>query len=114
MENETVCIICFDNFTKNNPPCINPIDCSCKFDIHEECWLKWGCINKVILECPLCHKHIEELDEEIEEEVQNQENQPNRRLYYFSIMKLFIFIKIIYMSIKLFLFLIGYILLFFF
>ena len=123
MENEIVCIICFDNFTVTNPPCTNPIDCDCKFDIHEECWLKWGSINKVILECPLCHKHIEELeetDEEIEEEpeevveVQNQEIEPNRILSCYNILKLLISIKIIYMSIKLFLILIGYILLFFF
>ena len=124
MENEIVCIICFDNFTKNNPHCINPIECACKFDIHEECWLKWASINEVILECPLCHKYIDETDEETDEEpeevpeevvvVQNQEIQPNNRLHFFYIIKFIISIKIIYMSIKLFLFIIGYILLFFF
>jgi len=122
MENEIVCMICFDNFTIDNSPCINPIDCDCKFEIHEECWLKWGCINKVVLECPLCHKHIEELDEETEEETeeeiqnhQNQEIQPNNPIlscYY--IIRLIITIKIIYMSVKILFILIGYILLFFF
>jgi len=45
---ENVCIICFDDFTEDNPICINPVECMCKFDIHEECWLKWAEINDVI------------------------------------------------------------------
>jgi hypothetical protein len=77
MENITenkICLVCFDEFTEENPNCINPIECQCKFDIHEECWMTWINFKRTIIECPICHKSIEDEEDNEEEEVENIEN----------------------------------------
>lgn len=74
MENITenkICLVCFDEFTEENPNCINPIDCECKFNIHEECWMGWINFKRTIIECPICHKSIAD-EEDNEEDNQNQ------------------------------------------
>jgi len=74
MENNVenkICLVCFDEFTEENPSCINPIECECKFDIHEECWMSWIHFKRTIIECPICHKSIADEEEE-EEDNQNQ------------------------------------------
>jgi hypothetical protein len=91
---ENVCIICFDDFTEDNPICINPVECMCKFDIHEECWLKWAEINDVILECPICHKYIEDDIKYVE----IHEIQPRNSIYLYYILYLII-ISLKFMSI---------------
>ncbi len=64
LENDLSCIVCYDNFNEINPKCINPLECPCKFDIHEKCWTNWMEKKNVLLECPICHKKIEELEGE--------------------------------------------------
>jgi hypothetical protein len=67
-----ICLVCFDEFTEENPNCINPIDCECKFNIHEECWMGWINFKRTIIECPICHKSIADEEENEEEDNQNQ------------------------------------------
>jgi hypothetical protein len=79
MENITenkICLVCFDEFTEGNPSCINPIDCPCKFDIHEECWMSWINFKRTIIECPICHKNIAD-EEDREEEIQDNNELVN-------------------------------------
>jgi hypothetical protein len=103
---ENVCIICFDNFTIENPVCINPLECTCKFDIHEVCWLKWANVNEVILECPICHKYIQDTVKEL---------QPEESIYFsYSLYYIIILIKFIYMCIKILDYFISFFLIFFF
>ena len=103
---ENVCIICFDNFSLDNPVCINPLECTCKFDIHELCWLKWTDVNQVILECPICHKYIQEKVKVIEQE---------ESIYlYYVLYYIITFIKCIYICIKIIYYFISFFLIFFF
>jgi len=69
-----ICLVCFDEFTEENPSCINPIDCECKFDIHEECWMTWINFKRTIIECPICHKSIEDETDEEENNVEIEDN----------------------------------------
>lgn len=67
-----ICLVCFDEFTEEKPNCINPIECECKFNIHEECWMAWINFKRTIIECPICHKSIEDEEDNEEEDNQNQ------------------------------------------
>jgi E3 ubiquitin-protein ligase DOA10 len=67
-----ICLVCFDEFTEENPSCINPIECECKFYIHEKCWMAWINFKRTIIECPICHKSIEDEEDEEQEDNQNQ------------------------------------------
>jgi hypothetical protein len=83
MENITenkICLVCFDEFTEGNPSCINPIDCPCKFDIHEECWMSWINFKRTIIECPICHKNIADEEDVGNHEDDEEDIQDNNQL----------------------------------
>ena len=64
LDKKDLCLVCFDEFDEIKPKSINLVECECKFNIHGECWMNWMNFKHSILECPICHKYIEDnLDE---------------------------------------------------
>lgn len=81
LEKKELCLVCFDKFDEIKPKCINLLECECKFDIHGECWMNWMNFKYNILECPICHKYIEDtLDEENPVNLQDNEIDEDNQL----------------------------------
>ena len=114
-----LCLVCFDEFNEIKPKCINLVECECKFNIHGECWMNWMNFKHSILECPICHKYIEDTVEntenlqenEIDEENQiiqedeifdNRNHQINKIRFIFNVIKILILIYSIFFGLWLF------------
>ena len=78
LEKKELCLVCFDEFNEINPKSINLVECECKFNIHGECWMNWMNFKRNILECPICHKYIEDTAEYIENIQENEINEENQ------------------------------------
>ena len=119
LEKKELCLVCFDEFNEIKPKCINLVECECKFNIHGECWMNWMNFKHSILECPICHKYIEdtventenleenEIDEEnqiIQEDeiIDDRNNQINKIRFICNVVKILIFIYTIFFGLWLF------------
>ena len=119
LEKKELCLVCFDEFNEIKPKCINLVECECKFNIHGECWMNWMNFKHSILECPICHKYIEDTVEntenlqenEIDEENQiiqedeifdNRNHQINKIRFIFNVIKILILIYSIFFGLWLF------------
>jgi hypothetical protein len=78
LEKKELCLVCFDEFNEINPKSINLVECECKFNIHGECWMNWMNFKHNILECPICHKYIEDTVENIENLQENEIDEENQ------------------------------------
>lgn len=72
------CLVCFDMFDEEKPKCINLVECECKFNIHGECWMNWMNFKRNILECPICHKYIEDTQNNTVNLDDNQDEENNQ------------------------------------
>jgi hypothetical protein len=119
LDKKDLCLVCFDEFDEVKPKCINLVECECKFSIHGECWMNWMNFKYSILECPICHKYIEEsldegnpenLDEnqigegnqlvdemqQFEFDIDIQDNRSWKLRFLFNVAKLFILIQLFF------------------
>jgi hypothetical protein len=78
-EKKDLCLVCFDEFDEIKPKSINLVECECKFHIHGECWMNWMNFKHSVLECPICHKYIEDnLDEGNPENLEENQIEDNQ------------------------------------
>ena len=78
LDKKELCLVCFDEFNEIKPKSINLVECECKFNIHGECWMNWMNFKHNILECPICHKYIEDTAEYIENLQENEIDEENQ------------------------------------
>lgn len=78
LEKKEICLVCFDEFNEIKSKCINLVECECKFNIHGECWMNWMNFKHNILECPICHKYIEDTVENTENLEENEIDEENQ------------------------------------
>ena len=78
LDKKELCLVCFDEFNEIKPKCINLVECDCKFNIHGECWMNWMNFKHNILECPICHKYIEDTVENTENLQENEIDEENQ------------------------------------
>lgn len=119
LDKKELCLVCFDEFNEIKPKCINLVECECKFNIHGECWMNWMNFKHNILECPICHKYIEDTVEgienlqenEIDEENQiveedeifdNRNHQINKIRFLYNVVKILMLIYLIFFGLWLF------------
>jgi len=87
--NELTCLFCLEQSTEGNEVIqfslhkIHEMPCTCRFDIHVECWMIYF-LKKGGYECPICHAKIG-VPLNATRPVQNITLQANNNLYSVSV-----------------------------